>query len=542
MEFNVADLFEAACDRIPEREILVCGERHVTFRELDRRANQMAHYFLSLGLGRGDHIAIYGENSIEWVEAMVACYKIRAVAININYRYVEDELRYLFDNADITAVVFQGDYTARLAAIRNDLPKLRHFIVYGANVEQARRELGAVEYEAALAGQSPERGFETRSGDDVYVLYTGGTTGMPKGVMWRQKDVMFALGGAIDAYTGEKAASPEAMIARIKDEGYMVQMPLAPLMHGAAQWAVLSQMIAGNRVVLYAGSFDAHRTLGLIEREKVTVIMITGDAVARPLADAMSERNYDLASLAVVASSAAIFSPSVKRQFFEKLPKLLIVDAVGASEQGMTGRTLITKDTLEQPQEAQRAFKIRPGPDVCVLDENYKKVSPGSQVVGRLARGGNVPFGYYKDPKKSAEVFVEAEGQRWSLAGDMATIEEDGSIVFLGRGSTSINSGGEKIYPEEVESALKSHPSVFDALVVGTPDTRWGERVTAVVQLRKNESATLEELSQHCRKFVAGYKVPRELHLVPEIKRAPSGKPNYPWAKETALSGQFKVN
>jgi len=540
MEFNVADLFEGAVDRIPDREALVCGEERATFRRLDERANRLAHYFLSLGLEKGNHIGIYAFNSVQWVEAMLAAFKIRAVPININYRYVDEELRYIFENADLVAIVHQRQFAAKIANVKPHVPKLKHCIVVedGSGVDYSA--LGAVEYEQVLAQFSPERRFPPRAADDTYVLYTGGTTGMPKGVMWYHKDVIFTLGGGIDAMTRERAKCPEDMLAKIKDDAMLVQMPLAPLMHGAAQWGVLSQLFVGNRVVLIPGSFEPHKTWATVEREKVNSMLITGDAVARPLIEALAEKEYDLSSLFVISSSAAVFSPSVKLQFLERFPNLILLDAHGASEQGLTGMRMITKESLQQSQGDRAGLRITPDPDVTVLDEDFKPVQPGSGVIGRLARGGNVPYGYYKDPKKTAEVFPVVDGKRWSLAGDLALIEADGTIVMLGRGSQCINSGGEKIYPEEVEGALKSHPSVFDALVVGVPDERWGERVAAVVQLRDGTTLTLEEADRHCRNLIAGYKIPRELHTVSEIKRSPSGKPDYPWASRLARDGKFR--
>jgi len=540
MEFNVADIFEGAADRIPDREVIVCGDDRATFRQLEERANRLAHYFLSLGLQPGDHIGIYAFNSVEWVEAMIAAYKIRAIPININYRYVEDELRYLFDNADLVAVVHQRQFAPRIANVLPDVPGLRHCIAFddGSGVDCS--VVNAVDYEAGLAGSSPERSFGPRASDDTYVLYTGGTTGMPKGVMWHHKDVIFTLGGGIDPMTKERAQRPEDILAKIA-EGFMVTCPLAPLMHGAAQWAVLSQMFIGNRIVLMPGSFEAHKTWEIVEKEKINSLLITGDAVARPLIEALSEKEYDLSAVMIISSSAAILSPSVKLQFLERFPNLILIDAHGASEQGLTGMKFVTKESLQEPQGERPGLRISPDPDVCVLDENLKPVEPGSDVVGKIARGGNVPYGYHKDPKKTAEVFPEIEGKRWSIPGDLGMVEEDGSIVMLGRGSTCINSGGEKIYPEEVEGAIKSHPAVFDALVVGVPDERWGQRVAAVVQLREGQALTLEEADKHCRLAVAGYKVPRELHVVEQIKRSPSGKPDYPWATTLAREGKSKL-
>ncbi|HXQ20092.1 MAG TPA: acyl-CoA synthetase, partial [Candidatus Acidoferrales bacterium] len=515
MEFNVADLVEAAADRIPDREVLVCGPNRLTFTQLDARANRLAHYFQALGLGRGDHIGIYGFNSSYWVEAMLAAYKIRAVPINVNYRYVEDELRYLFDNADLVALVHDAQFAPRIASVRDDMPKLRHCIAIDDGSGQDCSSVGATAYDDALAQGSPARTFEPRSGDDLYVLYTGGTTGKPKGVMWRQHDVIFTLGGGIDHVTREPAERPETLTNKIGD-AYLTMAPLAPLMHGAAQWAVLGPLFVGNRIVLWTGSFDPHAVWRMVERERVNTLQLTGDAMARPLIEALSdaESSYDLSSVIVITSTAAIFSPSVKAQYLEHFPNAMLLDATGSSEQGFTGISTVTKESLAVDHTQRRGVHINPGRDVAVFDEHYQRVPPGSGIIGKLARGGNVPIGYYKDPQKTAQTFVEVEGRRWAIPGDYAMVEADGTITVLGRGSESINSGGEKIFPEEVEGALKSHPAVFDALVVGVPDERWGSRVAAIVQPRPGTRPTLEELAAHCRAHIAGFKIPRELHLV----------------------------
>lgn len=542
MEFNVADLIEAAVDRVPDREVLVCGPDRLTYTQLDVRANRLAHYFLSRGLRRGDFIGIYGFNSSRWVEAMLAAYKIRAVPINVNYRYVEDELLYLFDNADLVALVHDAQFTPRIANVRGHLPKLRHFVAIADGSGQDGSLLGSVPYEDALAHGSPARDFEPRSGDDQYVLYTGGTTGRPKGVMWRHRDVIFTLGGGIDHATKEPAQRPEDLTNKIADY-YLTMAPLAPLMHGAAQWAVLGPLFVGTKIVLWSGSFEPHAVWRMVERERVNTISLTGDAMARPLIEALNEPgvSYDLSSLMVIASTAAVFSPSVKLQYLDRFPNAMLLDAVGSSEQGFTGMASVSKDSLSQPATKRSGLRVNPGRDVAVFDEQWRRVTPGSGAIGKLARGGNVPLGYYKDPQKSAETFVEIEGQRWAIPGDYATVEADGTITVLGRGSVSINSGGEKIFPEEVEGALKSHPAVFDALVVGVPDERWGSRVAAVVQLRPGQRVTLDELAAHCRTHIAGYKVPRELHLVEQVHRSPSGKPDYPWAQNLARATQRRM-
>jgi acyl-CoA synthetase (AMP-forming)/AMP-acid ligase II len=531
--WNVADLFEAAADAVPERLALVAGDARRTYAALEARANRVAHALRERGIGPGDHVGIHAHNCAEFVESMLGCYKLRAVPINVNYRYVEQELLYLFDNADLVALVHQRRFAPRIAAIRDSLPKLAHFLAIEDGSGEDAARLGAAAYEEALAEASPARDFGPRSPDDRYILYTGGTTGMPKGVVWRQHDVIFALGGGIDHATGIPCASPAELTAKTKNPP-LVYMAIAPLMHGAAQWATLGALFAGNQIVLYAEPhFDAHAVWQIVERERVNVLPITGDAMGRPLVEALPDAlaRRDLSGLVAVASTAAVFSRAVKDEFKRLRPNLVITDSVGSTEGGFNGTALYDPAS---PRREGAGVTVRPGRDTLVLDDELRPVAPGSGVVGRIARGGNVPLGYYKDPAKTAATFVSVEGRRYAIPGDFATVEADGTITLLGRGSMCINSGGEKVYPEEVEAALKSHPDVFDALVVGVPDPRWGERVTAVVQPRPGRRPELAELDAHCRKLVAGYKVPRALHLSEQLQRHPSGKPDYPWAKRVA--------
>lgn len=546
MAYNIADLFEHTVDSVADREVLVVGEQRRTYAQLEERANRLAHHLTAHGIGAGDHIGVYGSNSVEWIEAALAAYKVRAVPVNVNYRYVEEELKYLFDNADFKAVVYDREFAPRIQAVRSSLPRLEHLIHIddgkGAAVEDDLVDLGSVPFEQAMAEGSPERDFAPRSNDDHYVLYTGGTTGMPKGVVWRQEDVFFALGGGIDAYTNERVADEWALAEKAKAvESPLRSLNLPPLMHGAAQWGFLRFAFEGNLVVMLS-KFDAREVWRTVEREGINNVAITGDAMARPMIEALEEMGgpdtLDLSGLFVLASTAAIFSPTVKDQYLELFPNLMIIDAIGSSETGANGMRMVGKGDTQNTGGGPTVTAAR---DAVVLDEAYNEIEPGSGQQGRLARRGNVPIAYYKDPEKSAATFVVGpSGSRYALAGDMAILEGDGTITLLGRGSQCINSGGEKIFPEEVESALKAHPAVFDALVVGVPDERWGQRVAAVVQPRDGETPTLDDLDAHCRGYVAGYKVPKELHLVPEVVRSPSGKPDYPWAAKVAR-GEISV-
>jgi len=530
--FNLADLFEQIVDRVPDREYLLANGVRRTYAEMDERANRLAHHLAAHGVGEGDHVGIYAHNSVEWVETLWAVFKIRAIWININYRYVEHELSYLFGNADLKALVYEAGFGPRVAACRDDLPLLEHAVVIDDGSGEDPGLPDAVAYEAAMADGSPERDFGPRSADDRYILYTGGTTGMPKGVIWRHEDVFMALGGGIDPVTKERATRPEDMLDRVGDF-QITFFPIAPLMHGATQWGVMGQAFTGNRVVLVP-NFDPVQCWDLIQAEGINSMMITGDAMGRPLVETLKEHpdRWDTSSLFSLSSSAAVFSPSVKDEFFEFFPDLILTDAIGASESGNNGMVVVGKGNTAM----KGGPTVTAMPDSVVIDEHFEIVQPGSGVIGKVARKGNIPLGYYKDEKKTAETFLTApDGTRYAVPGDFATVEEDGSITLLGRGSVSINSGGEKIFPEEVEAAVKSHPAVYDATVVGVKDERWGQRVAAVVQLR--DDATLESitaLQDHCRQEIAGYKVPRQVHLVDTVVRAPSGKPDYRWAADQA--------
>jgi acyl-CoA synthetase (AMP-forming)/AMP-acid ligase II len=535
VEFNLADLFERAVDTFGEREYLVAEGKRRTYAEMEARANQLAHHLQKAGVKPGEHVGIYAYNSAEWVEALWAVFKIRAVWVNINYRYVEDELAYLFGNADLVALIYQQEFADRVAGVRPHLKRLRHSIVIADPAVTAAGvvdSIGSVDYEAALADESPVRDFGPRSADDRYILYTGGTTGMPKGVVWRHEDVFFALGGGNDAMTGERVERPERMAEKGLEGFPVAALPIAPLMHGASQWCVMSQSFVGNKVVL-AAKFDPHGVWELVDSENVNLIMITGDAMARPLIEALDDpsSSHDASSLFAISSSAAIFSPSVKEDFFRRFPNLVITDAIGSSESGNNG--LVRLEPGKTAMKGGPTVTAQPG--TVVLDDELKPMPPGMGVPGRLARSGDIPIGYYNDPEKTAATFVVgADGVRYSVPGDFALVEADGTITLLGRGSVSINSGGEKIFPEEVEAAAKSHPDVWDAVVVGVPDDRWGQRVAAVVQLRPGATITLEGLQTHCRTRIAGYKVPREVHVVTSMVRSPSGKADYRWAAAVA--------
>jgi acyl-CoA synthetase (AMP-forming)/AMP-acid ligase II len=532
MQFNIADLFESLADAIPERTALVCGTTRLSFSELDARANRLASFLCTRGVGAGSHVGLHLYNGPEFVEGMLASFKLRAVPINVNYRYVAQELRYLCDNADLAAILSQRELADQLRPAIAGLSQLSTVVLVddGAAMPQ---DLGSFDYEQVLAQGSAARDFGPRSGDDLYVIYTGGTTGMPKGVMWRHEDVFFAgLQGGRPG--GTPIERPEELAVHARDaDSAMTILPAAPFIHGAAQWGALIGLFTGGKVVLQGGrSFDARRVCELIAEENVSTITLVGDAMARPLVEALAApgASYDTSSLFAIASAGAVLSPTIREQLRELLPNTLVLNNFGSTEAGHQGTAL---PGSESGTEGRPSFYM--DPTNAVFDDDSKPIEPGSGKIGRLARGGRIPLGYYKDPQKTAERFVEVAGKRWCLPGDFATVEADGRITVFGRGNVCINTGGEKVFPEEVEEVLKAHPDVFDAVVVGVPDERWMQRVVAVVEPRAGRRPTLDELQAHCRASIAGYKVPRQLTVVERIERQPSGKPDYGWARDAAL-------
>lgn len=527
MDFNLADIFETIVDVVPDREAIVCEDDRLTYAELEEKANRLAHHLEEAGVQPGQHIGVQLYNSIEYLTTAVACLKIRAVPVNVNYRYVEEELSYLYNDADLVALVVHRELASRAAAVRTE--KLKHVVLVDDDSGADLGGLDAVPWDEAILKGSPAREFGARSGDDLYIIYTGGTTGMPKGVMWRQEDIFFSgMGGGDPA--GQPAERPEQIAAQAAGRDPSATFPMAPLMHGAAQLASFICFHWGGKVVLQH-KFEPKAALRLMEREKVNTVSLVGDAMARPLADALDEpdANYDLSSLIVISSAGAVFSDAVRDQLKKHLPNIFLVDAYGASETGHQG-------TMAAESSPEKGLRFTMNDNTTVLDDDLKPVEPGSGVVGRVALKGHVPLGYYNDPEKTATTFKEIDGQRWVLPGDMATIEADGTVLVFGRGSVCINSGGEKIYPEEVEAALKSHPDVFDAVVVGVKDEKWGERVTALVQPREGRTLDPDDVVAHCRKKVAGYKAPRQIYVLEELVRSPSGKADYPWARKTAAA------
>ena len=532
MEFTIADLFERVADTVPSRVAVVCDGAELTYVELDQRATQLAHALRDLGVAAGDHVGLYLYNVPAHLEAMLACFKLRAVPINVNYRYVAGELAQLFADADLVGVFHHVDLPPPADA------DLRFAIPVDGD-----------DYEKLIAAGSPERDFDPRSGDDHYVLYTGGTTGLPKGVVWRQEDIIFVVMGGGNP-GGDPLGKPDEIASAVVTNRAQRAAPflqpgdapperyaalaLGPLMHASGQWLVLGTLIGGGTVVLYADrSMDMARVLRLVERERVTMLSLVGDTSARPLLDELEAHpgRDDTSSLLVLGSGAAILSPDVKERLLAALPSVLgISEGLGSSESPVQAAATTRRDG-QRPE----SLRFDGRPTTAVFDDDWKPVAPGSGHVGRLATAGRVPLGYYNDPERSARTFVEVDGQRWSVPGDMATVDADGAIRLVGRGSLCINTGGEKVYPEEVEAALKAHPAIADALVVGVTDEQWGQRVAAVVSLVDGAPPpTLDDVHANCRGLIAGYKLPRSITIVDSVRRSPAGKGDYTWGATVA--------
>ncbi|BBZ02579.1 acyl-CoA synthetase [Mycolicibacterium chitae] len=531
MALNIADLAEHAIDAVPDRVALICGDEQLTYAQLEERANRLAHYLIDQGVKKDDKVGLYCRNRIEIVIGMLGIVKAGAILVNVNFRYVEGELRYLFDNSDMVALIHERQYSDRVANVLPDTPRINTVLVVEDGSDLDYQRYGGVEFETALAQGSPERDFGPRSEDDIYLLYTGGTTGFPKGVMWRHEDIYRVLFGGTDFATGEPVADEYGLARQAKDNPPMIRLPIPPMIHGATQSATWMALFTGHTVVL-TPEFDADQIWRMIHEHKVNLLFFTGDAMARPLLDALlaaqdAGEEYDLSSLFLLASTAALFSTSLKEKFVELLPNRIITDSIGSSETGFGGTSIVAKG-----QSHTGGPRVTIDKSTVVLDDDGNEVQPGSGVRGVIAKRGHIPVGYYKDEKKTAETFKTFHGVRYAIPGDYAEVEADGSVTMLGRGSVSINSGGEKIYPEEVEAALKGHPDVFDALVVGVPDPRFGQHVAAVVQPREGARPALADLDAFVRTQIAGYKVPRSLWLVDEVMRSPAGKPDYRWAKD----------
>lgn len=509
---TLPDVLEAMADAVPDRAAVVTMDHVYTYAELDERATRFANHLVALGIEPGDHVAVHSDNRIEWVDAFYGCFKARAVPININYKYLREELTHLYDNSDSVAVVVAPEFVAAMEGARTE--RLRHVIVMGE------------EYDAAMAAASPERQIEGRSEDDKYIVYTGGTTGSPKGVVWRQADIIRAALNA--ARYGAPIESVEQLVTEAAaNENPMVIMAAGPMMHGGSQWILGNAHVSGQSVALYTEhSFDAAKVLDLTAKAKVVSLAFLGDAMARPIAEAvMAEpERWDLSGLMALSNGAAPLSSAVRAELYEAFPGKFILDTFGSSEAGASGSHMDVGDGGD--------VRFSMTDEMEVFTPDMEPAGVGER--GMFARSGPIPRGYYKDEKKTAATFREVDGRRWVLPGDFAQREEDGGITLLGRGSVCINTGGEKVHPEEVEAVLKRHPDVFDAVVVGTPHERWGQQVTALVHAREGTALSEEDVVAHCRELISAYKVPKRVFMVDAVPRTPVSKVDYPASTQRA--------
>ncbi|MGE4605412.1 MAG: acyl-CoA synthetase [Myxococcota bacterium] len=534
---NLAAVHEAISERIPDAEALVYRDRRFSWSQLTDRTRRLGDVLRRHGLGcrkerselenwesGQDHVGLYMHNGNEYLESMLGAFKARTAPFNVNYRYVDEELIYLFDNADARAIVFHAAFAPALARIRNELPKVELWIQVADDSGEGLLP-GAIDYEQTLANAEPAPLPDDLSADDLYILYTGGTTGMPKGVLWRQEDVFCSA-----LYSGN-AESLEAVVNRAARGGPRV-LTSPPFMHGAAHWVAFNMWHVGGTVIVQSDvkRLDPADIWSTVEREGATALTIVGDAFGRPLVDELQRGDYDVSSLRLLTSGGAILTAALKQEFLDLVPGLRILDALGSSESG----TQAAQYSTQGEEVTTGDFKMYPD-NVVLSDDLSTVLSEGATEIGWLARSGRVPLGYYKDPEKTRATFPIVEGKRYSVPGDRASLEVDGTLKLLGRDSVTINTGGEKVFAEEVETALKHHPDVYDTVVVPTPHERWGQQVTALVRLREGVSPTEAALKGVAREHIAAYKLPKRFIFVDEIVRSPSGKADYRWARSTAL-------
>ena len=542
--FNLSTVFSTVAETIPDHTFLIWRDRRLTYAETDARIDGLARYLTSVGLGchterdalgghesGQDHLGIYLRNGNEYLEAMTGSYRARVAPFNVSYRYVEEELVYLLTDSKARALVYPSEFAPRVAAIRERVGGLDVLIQVADESGNALLP-GAVDYETILATPEPAGGMPTPSGDDLYILYIGGTTGMPKGVLWRQHDIFLSsMGGrpwGADAFTASYAELAEKARAAA---GAMSIVVIPPFMHGAAQWAAYTMVTMGGRLVIPddVERMRAPDVLRLVEREQVLSIPVVGDAIARPLIDEIERGDYDLSSVVTFTNGGAPLSPTVRERIHAALPNVMVMDAVGASESGAQ------MSTVSAPGVEPKAATFTPQSDTAVVSAELDRVLEPGEGRGWLARRDLIPLGYLGDAEKTARIFPTIDGVRWSVPGDRANVLEDGRIELLGRDSVTINSGGEKIFVEEVERAVAAHPSVYDVVVVGRPSERWGSEVVAVVQFAEGADATDEELAATCSQSIARYKIPKAFVRAAKIVRSPAGKADYRWAKDVAV-------
>jgi acyl-CoA synthetase (AMP-forming)/AMP-acid ligase II len=542
VEFNFVEVNEAISAAIPDREAVVFRDRRLTYAQLAERSRRLANVLLDHGIEvraersalRGfesgqDHVALYLYNGNEYLEGMLGAWKARSASFNVNYRYVEEELLYLFENSRSRVAIYHSAFAPQIASIRERLPQLE-LLIQVADDSDIELLPGAIDYEAALAAASSQLPDIGHSPDDLYILYTGGTTGMPKGVLWRSADIFVAaMGGR--KLDGTEFASLDDVVAQAAAGPGIKSLIGPPLMHGAAQWATFINYAMGSTIVFgnQNEKLDPDDFLSTIEREKVNTATIVGDAFARPILDQMERKKYDLSSLFLIGSGGAALSTANKKEWLQKLPNITVIDAIGSSETGAQAMNPSNKDS------GVTTGDFKPSPGACVVSEDLTRLlEPGDEEMGWFAQMGRVPLGYFGDAEKTEKTFPVIGGIRYSIPGDRARHRADGQIDVLGRDSVTINSGGEKIFAEEVEHALKLHPDVFDAVVAGRPSERWGQEVVAIVVLREGKTPDEAALLAECGKHLARYKLPKLFVFRDEIQRSPSGKADYRWAQQQA--------
>jgi acyl-CoA synthetase (AMP-forming)/AMP-acid ligase II len=535
MDMHFATLWEQISDVIPDQPALIHGNTRKTWSDYDDRAARIATALSEAGLGLDSKIALYLHNCNEYLEAQYAIFKIRACPINVNYRYLDDELVYLLDNADAEAIFFEACYAERILQIIRRLPKIKLLI----QIDDGTGDLidGAVGFQDTIDQHQPQDRMQ-RDPSDLYMIYTGGTTGMPKGVMYENGALcsLLSMGYAFRGLAPPE--NPQDIAPSIEQVHELNQQPISlvacPLMHGTGVWlgAMLSLNMGGSVVTVPNLKFDADELLQTAVEERVTDLVIVGDAFAKPMVIALESaqkknRAYEISSIQRIISSGVMWTATVKSKLLE-FSDMMLIDAMGSSE-GSMGISIVTRELQNE------TAKFTLNDTAKVFTDDDREVTPGSGQVGMIGTAGVVPLGYYKDPAKSAVTFREIEGVRYSFPGDHATVEADESVTLLGRGSLCINTGGEKVYPEEVEEAVKLHPAIFDCLVVGVPDEKFGEHVVAIASFRDNRSASEEAIFNTCRSSLAGYKIPRQIIFVQQVERGENGKADYKWAQATAM-------
>ena len=534
MNLNFASVWEMIADLVPDNDALICGEDVVTWKSYDSRSSKVASALTNAGLGANSKAGLYLNNSNEYLIGQNAIFKIGGVPINVNYRYVEEELIYLLDNSDAEAVFYHACYSSRIKQIAKSLPNIKAWIEVADGNKSHFSD--CIKYEEILNDYPPMERIE-RDPETIYMLYTGGTTGMPKGVMYKQGEFLTFLFRTLKAMgydVPEDLSDLEASILASKtNDEFIKSLVGCPLMHGTGMWlgAFLPLLLGGTVITTSNLGFDPDKLWAQVQDKKATNIVIVGDAFAKPMLDSLdraknSNNPYDIGSVKVIISSGVMWSAEVKQGLLSH-HNMSLMDTMGSTEGGI-GSSVTTR---ENPSETAK-FSINPG--VIILADDGEILQPGSDKIGLIGTSGLVPTGYYKDEKKSAETFKEINGTRYSFPGDYAKLESDGTITLLGRGSNCINSAGEKIYPEEVEEAIKTHNDIFDCLVVGMPDEKFGQRIVAVVSTVDNKDLDELDLIENTRKKIAGYKLPKQILFTDEVKRAPNGKANYKWAKSFA--------